>query len=586
MATLLTIEKLEKSYGQREIFKSADLTISEKQKIGVIGRNGAGKSTLFRMLIGEEKCDSGKIFIHNNTRLGYLSQYDPVSSDETVIEYLCRQADCEEWRAAKMAGGFDIKNEMLYLPVNSLSGGWRMRLRLASMLLLEPNLFLLDEPTNYLDLRTQILLEKFLQNYSGAFMIISHDREFLKRTCNETLEIENGKMNLYPRPIDEYLEYKEQILAYARKYNKKMEREEKHLQAFVDRFRYKASKAKQAQSKMKAIERIKKIDIDSPMARVKIIIPLIREKKGLCLSARDLSIGYDEKIVAQNINFEINRGERVAILGDNGEGKTTLLKTIAGEIKNLGGVIKLAPDVSLAYYAQHVPDEMNGNEEVIRYLRKMAPRDIMDEEVKRMAGNFLFTSEDYDKQIGVLSGGERARLCLAGLLLSRSNLLIFDEPTNHLDFETVEALALALSEFAGTILFVSHNRSFVNTIATNVFEVGGGKVRHYPGTYEEFVYHLENLNEEKEDLQKVKKIEKQDDAPKEILDNKESLKKEKRKELKKIENDLEEWGKIKNKLLKKQADNPFKFSIQNYSDLGEATKKVEELEEKWLALQE
>ena len=582
MATLLTIENLEKSYGQRVIFSGANLTVNEKQKIGVIGRNGAGKSTLFKLLIGLESYEAGKIYIHEITRLGYLSQHDETDLQTPVLEYLVGVTGAEDWRAAKVAGKFDIKGDDLYKPVGALSGGFQMRIKLAAMLLREPNLFLLDEPTNYLDVHTQLLLQKFLNSYSGAFLIISHDREFLNRTCEETLEIENGRMVLYPQPVDEYLEYKEEQLAYALKYNKKMEREEKHLQAFVDRFRYKASKAKQAQSKIKAIARIKKLAIDSPLKSVRIAIPPVPEKKGLCVRAQNLAIGYLDKIVAQDINFEIDRGEKVAILGDNGQGKTTLLKTLAGTLAPLDGKFKFTPNLEFSYYAQHVPEEIPLKQTVWNYLRAQAPTDIWNEEVSRLAGNFLFTTADYDKEIGVLSGGERARLCLAGLLLARRPVLILDEPTNHLDFETTEALAVALAEFSGTILFVSHNRSFVNLIASKILEVNNGKVSNYPGTYEEYIYHLEQVVEKSNtDSEDKKIINKNSDSntEKKVLKNQT---RQIKRQLEKIEKELADLEIEKDKFLKKQAKNPAGFGVEDYKKLGELSKKIEELEKSWM----
>lgn len=584
MATLLTIENLEKSYGQRVIFYGASLTVNEKQKIGVIGRNGAGKTTFFKLLTNLESYEAGKIYVHEITRLGYLSQHDETDLRTPVLEYLVGVSGAEDWRAAKVAGKFDIKGNDLYRPVGELSGGFQMRIKLAAMLLRDPNLFLLDEPTNYLDVHTQILLQKFLNSYNGAFLIISHDREFLKRTCDETLEIENGRMVLYPRPIDEYLEYKEEQLAYALKYNKKMEREEKHLQAFADRFRYKASKAKQAQSRIKAIARIKKIEVNSPLKTVRIAIPPVPEKKGLALRAQNLVIGYPDRLVAQDINFEIDRGEKVAILGDNGQGKTTLLKTLASTLAPLSGKFKFTPNLEFSYYAQHVPEEMPPKQTVWDYLREQAPADIWNEEVSRLAGNFLFTVADYDKEIGVLSGGERARLCLAGLLLARRPILILDEPTNHLDFETTESLAVALSEFVGTILFVSHNRSFVNAIATKILEVKDGKVLNYPGTYEEYVYHLEqvveNSNLENPENKKVDIKITPDQDQKKVLKNQA---RQTKRQLEKIEKELLDLEKDKDKLLKKQAKNPAGFAAGDYEKLGEISKKIEDLESVWMA---
>ncbi|EKD42939.1 MAG: hypothetical protein ACD_72C00528G0001 [uncultured bacterium] len=587
MATLLTIEKLNKAYHQQALFKDADLAIHSKQKIGVIGRNGAGKSTLFRMIVGQETQDTGIIAIQPITRLGYLEQHQEINPDETVLEFLERTTEKENWQCAKVAGKFEMKNELLNAKLSSLSGGYQMRVRLSSMLLKEPNLFLLDEPTNYLDVHTQLLLEKFLRDYSESFLIISHDREFLKRTCEQTLEVEQGNLTLFPRPIDEYLEYKEERLAFAKLYNKKIEREQRHLQNFVDKFRYKASKASQAQSKLKAIEKLKKLDIQSPLSTVKIHIPNVETKKGLLFRAEKLAIGYDDKIIADNITIDIDRGEHVAILGDNGQGKTTFLKTLAGELNAISGKFKWAVDTTFSYYAQHVPNALNAQDTVWKHLRTNAPSEINDEEVLKMAGNFLFRDSDLEKYISMLSGGEKARLCLASILLSKCKVLLLDEPTNHLDFETVEALGLALEEFNGTVLFISHNRTFVNSVATMIVEVKDRAVRRYPGTYEDYVYRLEQMIDEEVKNTNVIPVktgiyENNNDDKKQRF---EQIKTEKKK-LKKIEDEIAELEKEKIKLNRKQTKNPEKFTHEDYAIFGKIMKQIQDKENEWLIVQE
>ena len=577
MATFLTIEKLSKSYGRQTIFDSADLSVNEKQKIGVIGRNGAGKSTLFKIIVGEEQPDSGGVFLHSVARLGYLQQHDIIDSTQTILQFLENVSGREQWRCAQTAYKFGLTKDFLTKKIAELSGGYLMRLKLTVMLLSEPNIFLLDEPTNFLDVHTQLLLERFLVDYNGAYLIVSHDREFLKRTCEQTLEVEKGKLFFYPRPIDEYLQYKDERLAFAKLYNKKIDREQKHLQAFVDRFRYKASKAKQAQSKIKAIERLEKIDIDERLERVRIQIPGVEYKKGNLFRTENLSIGYENKIVAQNINLDLDKGEKVAVVGDNGQGKTTLLKTLAGELKALSGTIKWSYGLKLAYYAQHVPAQLNFKEKVWSYLRNIAGSDIPDEEILKMAGNFLFHEDDLEKEIGVLSGGEKARLCLAGLLLSKSNVLLLDEPTNHLDFETVEALGRALENFVGSVIFVSHNRTFINSVATSIVEVEDGRAVRLPYNFEEYVYRLE---------QKVDKEENEIKPEKEEKDKKQKFEESKilKRKLKKIEEEINIFKKEKEGLLKKQYANPKNFLLADYERVGELEKLLTEKENEWLEI--
>jgi len=444
MSNLLQIDNLSKSYGTRTILENANLTVRTKEKIGVIGRNGAGKSTLFKIIVGTEKSDSGSVIISQDAHLGYLEQQDPYDVTESVIEFLVRYTGKEEWECGKIAGRFQLKNDMLESRIDGLSGGYRMRVKLTAMLLKEPNILLLDEPTNYLDLSTLLLLEEFLRSYNGGFLVISHDREFLKNTCNETLDVEHGKLFLYPRPLEEYFAFKAEQVRLKESHNKNIEREKKQLQDFVDRFRTKASKASQAQSKLKQIGRLKKIDIANPLSSVRIQIPEIERKKGVALHSVDMSIGYGENVVASDIQMSINRGEHIAIVGNNGQGKTTYLKTLAGDIPCIAGGFKWAVNTKISYYAQHVSNTLKAEDTVEKYLEKSAGKDVLNEDILRMAGNFLFSGDALKKKIAVLSGGERARLCLAAILLNKSQILLLDEPENHLDFETVEALAVAL----------------------------------------------------------------------------------------------------------------------------------------------
>jgi ATP-binding cassette subfamily F protein 3 len=490
MGVLLHIDGLDKAHGQLVLFEDAAVSISEGDKIGLIGRNGAGKSTLLHMIVGDEKQDAGEIVIHPSCRLGYLKQHEDYKKGETVLEYLERTSNKEEWECAKMAGRFDLKKERLKAEYESLSGGYRMRVKLAAMLLHDPNLLLLDEPTNFLDLQTQLLLERFLQDWNGAFVIVSHDREFLMKTCEQTMEAERGKLFLFPRPVDEYLEYKQEKLALDVKYNQNIEAQKKHLESFINRFRAKASKATQAQSKMKQLRKLKTIDIASALKTVKIRIPAVDHRKQFAVRALRLEIGYGENKVASDISFEIDRGERVAILGENGKGKSTLLKTLAGKIDKLDGTFTWNNRLKLGFYDQHAPDELYAADTVWNYLERTATAGTEKEDIMRMAGDFLFPKTDWEKSVSMLSGGERSRLVLAGLLLSRPEVLLLDEPTNHLDLETVEALGAALHRWNGTALFISHSRTFVNLVATRILDVRDGTVRNYPGTYEEYVYDI------------------------------------------------------------------------------------------------
>ncbi len=462
-----------------------------------------------------------------------------------------------------------------------------MRVNLTAMLLKEPTLLLLDEPTNYLDLSTLLLLENFLRSYNGGFLVISHDREFLKNTCDKTLEVEHGKLFLYPRSIEEYFEYKEEQIMLKQSQNENIDRQRKQLQQFVDRFRAKASKATQAQSKLKQIGRLKNIDILHPLASVKINIPKVEQKKGIALDTEAMSIGYGPKVVAKNITISIARGEHIAIVGDNGQGKTTYLKTIAGEIPLLSGVFKWAPKVKIAYYAQHVPSMLEPRQEVLAYLQGSAGIEASKEDIMKMAGNFLFNENDLKKKISVLSGGEKARLCLAGILLNKSHVLLLDEPENHLDFETVEALSLALKKCNQTVLFISHNRTFVNLLATGIIEVKNSKATRYLHNYEEYVYHLgKTVDESTSGESKKTTANKKPKTTWEQQKENQALLRSQKKKAQTLEAATQKLYEEKKDILQSFEQEPTVFSQERNTRLNEIESLIAKQESEWIATDE
>ncbi|MBI3268007.1 MAG: ABC-F family ATP-binding cassette domain-containing protein [Planctomycetes bacterium] len=492
MKCLIQLEDVGKHYGARTIFESVNAQFYANQKIGVIGRNGSGKSTLARLITGEEEPDSGRVVRTRDLRLSYLEQHDPYTPEETVLEFLMRYTDQEEWRCGEVAAKFKLEPAQLDTPIGRISGGFQTRVKLAAMLLRHPNFLVLDEPTNYLDLSTLLLLENFLGDFRGGYMIISHDREFLMRTCEQTLDVEGSELTIYPGDVEAYLAYKEEQVLLAEKGNRIIESKAKQLQVFIDRNRARAATATRAQSKIKQLERLNrgKISLAHAQRNVRIRIPLVGSRTGTALLCSDLEIGYPGRKVASDVHFEIQRGERIAILGNNGQGKTTLMRTLAGDLTPRGGSCDWAINLKLGYYAQHVYTGLTGAQDVLTYLQRRADRHVPHQTILDLAGSFLFQGHDVEKPISVLSGGERARLCLMGLLLAKSPVLLLDEPTNHLDFETVEALGEALKEFDGTLFFISHDRTFVNEIATGILEVKDGAVKRYLGTYEEYVDRL------------------------------------------------------------------------------------------------
>jgi ATP-binding cassette, subfamily F, member 3 len=496
MAVLLQIREAYKSYGNQVLLDGADATLTDDVKVGFVGRNGAGKSTLLRVLLGEEELDHGDVIRHPKLRLGYLRQHDPFLPGETAIEFLMRDSGQPDWKCGEVAGEFELKGDYLDGPLAKLSGGWQTRVKLAALLLHEPNLLLLDEPTNFLDLRTQILLEHFLRHYEEACLIVSHDRAFLGATCNHTLDLSRGKLTMFPGKIDAFLENQRELREHHERSNAAVLAKRRHLEDFIARNKARASTATRAKSKSKQLEKLELVDIagDEPTARVR--APLVDPRQGPALRCRDLSIGYPERKVASGIDLEIDHGWRAAIVGDNGQGKTTFLRSVVDSLAPLAGEVRWGYGCQIGIYAQHVYTSLPEKKTVLEYLEDTAATGTKDQMILDQAGAMLFRGDAVYKPVSVLSGGERARLCLAGLLLSQYNVLVLDEPGNHLDVDTVEALAEALLEYKGTVIFTSHDRHFMKRVATCVIEVRDGRVTNYRGNYEAYLY---SVNKEIDD---------------------------------------------------------------------------------------
>jgi ATP-binding cassette subfamily F protein 3 len=490
MAVLFQIRKACKSYGDQVLLDDAEATITDDAKIGFVGRNGAGKSTLLRILLGDEELDSGEIIRHPNLRVGYLRQHDPFQAGESAMDFLMRDSEQPDWKCGEVAGRFEIKGDYLYGPVGDLSGGWQTRVKLAALLLHEPNLLLLDEPTNFLDLRTQILLEHFLTSFREACLIVSHDRAFLKATCAHTLDLSRGKLTMYPGKIAKFIEYQKEIREQAIRENKATLTKAKQLEKFIAKNKAGANTASQARSKQKQLERLKLNDIAADEQTAYIQAPIVQPRQGAAVRCSGLAIGYPDHRVAEDINIEIEHQQRAAIVGDNGQGKTTLLRTLVGSLDELDGETRWGHNCNIGTYAQHVYTTLPPNDTVLEYLEYQAMKGITDQQILAVAGSLLFRDEHVQKKIKVLSGGERARLCMAGLLLGDYNILVLDEPGNHLDVETVEALAEALLAYNGTVIFTSHDRHFMKRIATNIVEVRDGSVKNYMGDYDAYLYYI------------------------------------------------------------------------------------------------
>ena len=585
MAVLIQVANASKRYGEQVLLDNASAIISENVKVGFVGRNGAGKSTLLRIILGEEELDSGEIIKSSSLRLGYLRQHDPFLPGETAMQFLMRDSGQPDWKCGEVAGQFELKGDYLNGPLSKLSGGWQTRVKLAALLLHEPNLLLLDEPTNFLDLRTQILLEHFLREFRAACLIVSHDRAFLGATCTHTLDLNRGKLTSYPGKIDAYLSFQEEKIAHDERSNAAIMAKRRHLEDFIARNKARASTAKLAQSKSKQLEKLELTEIESDLPTANIRAPRIEPRKGPALRCRELSIGYPEKKIASEIGLEIDHGSRAAIVGDNGQGKTTLLRTLVDSLPPLAGEVKWGFGCKIGVYAQHVYTSLPDGQTVLGYLQSQASRGKKDQEILDIAGAFLFRGSHVRKPVSVLSGGERARLCMAGLLLGECNILILDEPGNHLDVDTVEALAEALVDYEGTVVFTSHDRHFTRRIATCIVEVRDGRAINHSGNYDAY---LDKVNAEIEAGERERASEKaKAPSPRttSVASSPTKVETDPRKEMKNLERSIAQLDTRKkeiNSLSAKTTDADALLELQ--IELEEIIAKIDSAEERWSQL--
>lgn len=592
MAVLIQLRNAHKSYGDLVLLDGAEASIVDDAKIGFVGRNGAGKSTLLRILLGDEELDAGEVIKHPNLRVGYLRQHDPFQPGESAFEFLMRDSGQPDWKCGEVAGKFELKGSYLMGPVSELSGGWQTRVKLAALLLHDPNLLLLDEPTNFLDLRTQILLEHFLRSFRAGVLVVSHDRAFLKQTCSQTMDLSRGKLTMYPGKIDDFLIYQQERREHDLRVNESVIVKQKQLKRFIDKNRAGANTASQARSKQKQLERLQTTQIatDEPTARIR--APIISPRKGTVLRCSDVVIGYPQHKVAAHINLEIEHGQRAAIVGDNGEGKTTLLRSLVGSLDLLGGEVKWGYASDVGTYAQHVYSTLPEKWTVLEYLEYRAIAETTTQEVLAVAGALLFRDAHVKKKISVLSGGERARLCMAGLLLGDYNVLVLDEPGNHLDVETVETLANALLDYQGTVLFTSHDRHFMSRVATNIIEVRDGFARNYMGNYEAYLYAINqaiDANERQASPAGGRSAQSERLTDSKPMTNRD-LQKEHRKRRREIKNlerqiaQLDEDKKVLNKQLLETTDAA--EALQLHSSFTDVSDRLISAEERWLELAE
>jgi ATP-binding cassette subfamily F protein 3 len=533
---MIQIEEASKSFGAQTVFRDLTWHITRGQRVGLVGPNGAGKTTLCRILMGEAEVDAGQVRRAKTTTIGYLPQEIAPAGDGSVLGHLLagfpdvqrletemellaaemaevengaaedlmeRYGDLQhrfeslggyrlEARAKAILGGLGFSPAESHAPLAKLSGGWRMRVALGRLLLQSPDLLLLDEPTNHLDLESLQWLEDFLGAYEGTVVIISHDRYFLNRVVDRIAELELGRFTLYVGDYDDYQAQKllrqEQLEAAQKSQAEQIEKMER----FIRKFRYKATKARQVQSRIKQLDKIERVEMIRAPKRIHFRFPRPGRSGTVASELRKVHKAYGDNLVYRGVDFRLLRGDRVALVGPNGAGKSTLLKIVAGVLPFEKGDRILGHNASVHYYAQHQLDALNPKNSVLDELASVADLE-MQPRLRGILGAFLFSGDDVDKPVAVLSGGEKSRLALAKMLLRPANLLCLDEPTNHLDVTAREILEEALDQFDGTMLFISHDRYFINRVATKVVEVRDGRLFEYAGDYD---YYLEKREEE------------------------------------------------------------------------------------------
>ncbi|HKW26931.1 MAG TPA: ABC-F family ATP-binding cassette domain-containing protein [Terriglobales bacterium] len=537
---MIQLSSAGKRFGGKILFEELNWLITPHDRVGLVGANGTGKTTLLKVLAGLESLDYGSMTVMKGTTAGYLPQdglslsgrsvfqecmsvFDEVRDMEREMESLTeRMAEVDhtsaeydqiadrfhhlqgqfaahdgyalEAQVGTVLTGLGFRKDDWSRRTEEFSGGWQMRVAMAKLLLQKPNMLLLDEPTNHLDLEARNWLEEYLAEYPHAYVVISHDRYFLDVTVSKTADIWNRRVTFYTGNYEQFLkqktERKEQLVAAYRNQRERIEQ----VEAFINRFRYQATKAKQVQSRIKELERIERIEIPPEEKTIHFSFPQPKASGRIVAEFKDVAKSYGENRVFRVVSFVIERGDRVALVGVNGAGKSTLIKLLAGIEPVTGGELRLGHNVEADYFAQDQYKELDPEARMLDDLWNLAPTHTQTQ-LRSLLGAFLFSEDDVFKRLGVLSGGERNRYALARMLLRPSNFLLLDEPTNHLDMRAKDMLLEALEQYTGTVVFVSHDRYFIDKLATRVFEIGEGEVRVFPGNYEDYLWPKQNRGE-------------------------------------------------------------------------------------------
>lgn len=541
---MISVNNVTVSYGGFTLLDHVDFHISETDKIGLVGKNGAGKSTLMKLIIGEQSPTEGRIEVPSGLRIGYLPQIMEHHRGRSVIEevmtvfdhlkelereleriniQLAERTDYESddyarlidrlnevndrlsletgesprVQAEKTLFGLGFKADELERLTETFSQGWNMRIELAKVLLAHPDVLLLDEPTNHLDIESIEWFEDYLKSFRGSLLVVSHDRKFLDNVTARTVEILLGHIHDYKVPYSQYVQLRAERIAQQTAAYENQQRMIEKTEDFINKFRYKPTKSNQVQSRIKALEKLERLEIDeTDDAKLNLRFPPAQRSGDVVFKGTDLTVGYPQKVVFRDAEIEIKRGEKVALIGRNGEGKTTLMRVIMGELEPISGEARTGHNVHIGYYAQNQEDMLDKNETVFGTLDRIAIGEIRTK-LRDLLGAFLFRGEDIDKKVSVLSGGERARLGMAKLMLQSYNVLALDEPTNHMDIRSKDRLKQALKAFDGTLIVVSHDRDFLEGLVDKLYEFRDGKVKEHLGGVGDFLARrkLESLQE-------------------------------------------------------------------------------------------
>ena len=566
---MISINSLTVSYGGFTLLNDINFHISENDKIGLVGKNGAGKSTILKLICGLQNPTTGKVAVPSGLKIGYLPQIMEHHRGRTVIDEAMTafadmfsleqeleditlelgertdyeskayqdliirmnevndrlsitRSDNPKMQAERTLLGLGFRYEELDRPTETFSQGWNMRIELAKILLSKPDVLLLDEPTNHLDIESIEWLESYLKDYRGSLMLISHDRKFLDNVTERTVEIMLGRIHDYKVPYSKYLELRKERLSQQQAAYENQQRMIEKTEEFIEKFRYKPTKSNQVQSRVKQLEKLERIEVDlEDKSALTVKFPPAPRSGDIVYKSVDMKVGYGEKVVFSDAQIEVRRGEKVALVGRNGEGKTTLMRVIMRELDPMAGESRTGYNVNIGYYAQNQEDILDKEDTVFGTLDRVAVGDVRLK-LRDILGAFLFKGEDVDKKVAVLSGGERARLAMAKLILNPYNLLALDEPTNHMDIRSKDILKQALKAYDGTLIIVSHDRDFLDGLVDKLYEFRDGKVKEHLGGVQDFLERrrLENLNE----LERHLKME--EEKPVEVIQKKEEAKQE------------------------------------------------------------